>query len=102
MKKVGFIYDDIFLSHEMPPGHPESGERLLAIIRALKAIRPQGQTCPYQTAQSRQERHPCCPCRVLYVEKVMKFTGYFDPDTFISKHSVEAALYACRSGNRSD
>ena len=28
MKKVGFVYDDIFLKHEMPVGHPESPKRL--------------------------------------------------------------------------
>ena len=36
MKKVGFVYDDIFLSHEMPPGHPESSERLIKIVETLK------------------------------------------------------------------
>ena len=36
MKKVGFLYDDIFLKHEMPPGHPESPQRLIAHFDALK------------------------------------------------------------------
>ena len=36
MNKVGFIYDDIFLLHETPSGHPESKERLIAIIDCLK------------------------------------------------------------------
>ncbi len=36
MKKVGFIYDDIFLKHETPPGHPESPERLVKIVETLK------------------------------------------------------------------
>ena len=30
----------------------------------------------------------------MYVDAVIKFTGYYDPDTYISKTSVEAALYA--------
>ncbi|MEK6582872.1 MAG: hypothetical protein AABZ25_10875 [Nitrospirota bacterium] len=40
MKKVGFIYDDIFLKHETPEWHPESKERLIAIINALKRMIP--------------------------------------------------------------
>ena len=36
MKKVGFVYDDIFLQHAMPAGHPESAERLIQIIEGLK------------------------------------------------------------------
>ncbi|MEW6068553.1 MAG: hypothetical protein AB1610_09735 [Nitrospirota bacterium] len=36
LKKVGFIYDDIFLKHEMPHGHPESPQRLIRILDALK------------------------------------------------------------------
>ena len=37
MKKVGFVYDDIFLEHETPQWHPECKERLIAIIDALKS-----------------------------------------------------------------
>ncbi len=38
MKKIGFIYDDIFLRHETPSGHPESKERLVAITDALMKV----------------------------------------------------------------
>ncbi|MBI1811619.1 MAG: hypothetical protein HYR78_06800, partial [Nitrospirae bacterium] len=37
MKKVGLIYDDIFLAHETPQWHPECKERLIAIMDALKS-----------------------------------------------------------------
>ncbi|HSB31492.1 MAG TPA: hypothetical protein VLD55_07815, partial [Candidatus Sulfobium mesophilum] len=36
MKNIAFVYDDIFLRHETPPGHPESKDRLVAITDALK------------------------------------------------------------------
>ena len=35
--KVGFVYDDIFLAHETPWGHPERKERLISIVNALKS-----------------------------------------------------------------
>ena len=36
MKKVGFLYDDTFLRHEMPAGHPESPQRLVTVVETLK------------------------------------------------------------------
>ncbi len=35
MKNIGFIYDPVFLKHEPGYGHPESPERLEAIMRCL-------------------------------------------------------------------
>lgn len=93
MKKVGFIYDDIFLSHEMPSGHPESPQRLIKIIGALKNtslwknlvhIRPR-----------RAEREDIIKVHTEnYFDNVKTFIGYYDPDTYISKNSFEAALFA--------
>lgn len=37
MLKTGFIYDDMYLEHKTTPGHPESPQRLVAIIERLKA-----------------------------------------------------------------
>ncbi len=34
--KTGFVYDDIYLTHETTPGHPESPQRLVKIIERLK------------------------------------------------------------------
>jgi acetoin utilization deacetylase AcuC-like enzyme len=36
MGRVGFVYDDLFLEHRTPPGHPENGARLEAITKHLK------------------------------------------------------------------
>ena len=35
MSHTGFVYDDIFLKHEVMPGHPERPERLMAILEML-------------------------------------------------------------------
>ncbi len=35
MSDTGFVYDDIFLKHEVTPGHPERPERLGAILDML-------------------------------------------------------------------
>ena len=93
MKKVGFIYDDIFLSHEMPSGHPESAERLLAIVKALKQSEIWDKLSHIRPRKA-DKKDILAVHSGSYFEKVMKFTGYFDPDTFISIHSIEAALYA--------
>jgi acetoin utilization deacetylase AcuC-like enzyme/formylglycine-generating enzyme required for sulfatase activity len=34
--KTGLIYDDIYIEHKTTPGHPESPERLVRIIKQLK------------------------------------------------------------------
>lgn len=35
-KKTGFLYDDIYLEHITTPGHPETPQRLTAIVDKLK------------------------------------------------------------------
>ncbi|MHC4479279.1 MAG: histone deacetylase family protein, partial [Planctomycetota bacterium] len=34
--KIGFVYDDIYLQHQTPPGFPERPQRLSAIVERLK------------------------------------------------------------------
>jgi acetoin utilization deacetylase AcuC-like enzyme len=93
MKKVGYIYDDIFLLHEMPSGHPESKDRLIAINKALKQSDIWGKLLHIMPRKADTQDILAVHTKA-YVEKVMIFTGYYDPDTYISKNSVEAALYA--------
>lgn len=94
MKKVGFIYDDIFLAHETPQWHPECKERLIAIIDTLKSsdiwnklIHIKPRRAEFKDIEAVHTRD--------YIERLegMK-TGYADPDTYISVNSLEAALYA--------
>ena len=108
MKNVGFIYDDIFLLHEMPPGHPESKDRLIAINDSLSQSDIRNKLI-YTKPRKADTQDILAVHTSAYFDKVMKFTGYYDADTYISKNSVEAALFAagavieaiegCRSGS---
>lgn len=93
MKKVGFLYDDIFLGHETPAGHPERKERLLSITNVLKGsdiwntlvhIKPR--KAAFEDVETVHTRD--------YIERMKTFTGHADPDTYISKDSLSAALFA--------
>ncbi len=108
MKKVGFIYDDIFLAHETPQWHPECKERLIAIIDAIKSseiwdklIHIKPRKADFKDIEAVHTHD--------YIERLKGMrTGYADPDTYISVKSLEAASYAagavieavnrCRSG----
>ncbi len=93
MKKVGFIYDDIFLSHEMPSGHPESPQRLIQIVEALKNS-PLWKNL-FHIRPRRAEREDILKVHTKdYFDNVKTFVGYYDTDTYISQNSFEAALFA--------
>jgi acetoin utilization deacetylase AcuC-like enzyme len=107
MKKVGFVFDDIFLKHAMPPGHPESPQRLIRILDTLK-------TSEYWNQLIHISPRRACDEDILsvhsrdYLDKIRTFTGFYDGDTYVSEYSIEAAMYAagavieavdrCRSG----
>lgn len=94
MKKVGLIYDDIFLRHETPKWHPECKERLIAIIDALKSseiwhklIHIKPRKADFKDIEAVHTHD--------YIERLKGMrTGYADPDTYISVNSLKAALYA--------
>jgi acetoin utilization deacetylase AcuC-like enzyme len=93
MKKVGFVYDDIFLKHEMPAGHPESPNRLIKILDTLKASDIWNKILRIKPRRAEDEDI----LRVHsgeYFQNVKTFTGYYDLDTYISENSFEAAMYA--------
>jgi acetoin utilization deacetylase AcuC-like enzyme len=93
MKKVGFFYDDVFLLHEMPAGHPESKDRLIAITSALRQSDLWDKLIHLKPRRaSRQDILSVHTSS--YYDKVIKFTGHYDADTFISNGSIEAAHYA--------
>ena len=94
MKKVGFVYDDIFLHHEMPPGHPESKERLIAIIASLKKRTALWDSLIHLKATAAEKADVLAVHTAAYLDRITKFSGYFDADTYVSERSVEAALYA--------
>lgn len=94
MKKVGFLYDDIFLAHEPPAWHPDTGERLTAIVSALKTsdlwdklipCRPR----PASSVDIGRVHHPD------YIEKIRNCgAAELDQDTYLSENSFNAALHA--------
>lgn len=98
MSKTGFVYDDIYLEHKTTPGHPETPQRLVAIVEKLKAM---GLYCellilPPKPAAVQWITTVHAP---EYVERVRQScrngTRYLDSmDTPISAKSYEVALTA--------
>lgn len=94
MHTVGFVYDDVFLRHEPPVWHPDSGSRLTGIITMLKDaglwdklfhIRPRkattGDLALVHTPQA--------------IERIRALgAGEVDPDTYTSRDSFDTACYA--------
>ncbi|MBE0427101.1 MAG: histone deacetylase [Nitrospirae bacterium] len=93
MEKVGFIYDDIFLKHEMPSGHPESPERLVKIIETLKKSDIWDKLIHIKPRMA-DEKDILRVHTKKYFDTIKTVTGYFDPDTYISKNSFEAAMFS--------
>jgi acetoin utilization deacetylase AcuC-like enzyme len=93
MKKVGFIYDNIFLKHETPGGHPESPQRLLAILDKLKNSDLWDRLVHIKPRRA-DEKDILEVHTKDYYDRIKTFTGYYDSDTYISKNSFEAAMYA--------
>jgi len=84
MKKSRFIYDDIFLLHEMPAGHPESKDRLITINETLQQSGIWSKLL-HMKPRKADLQDILAVHSGPYVEKIMNFTGYYDPDTYISK-----------------
>lgn len=94
MKKVGFIYDETFLQHDTPFGHPEKKERLTSILNYLKSFNLWNKVVHIKPRKA-DYSDIALVHTIGYIEKIKNFkTGYLDPDTYVSKDSVEAALYA--------
>ncbi|MBI3591925.1 MAG: histone deacetylase [Nitrospirae bacterium] len=94
MQKTGFIYDAIFLKHETPQWHPETKERLTSILTRLESA-IFWKDLVHISPRRAEHDDIALVHTVDYIEMIKKFgTGYLDPDTYMSKDSLEAALYA--------
>ncbi len=94
MKKVGFIYDDVFLRHEPPPWHPERKDRLTCITGALKSSGLSDRLIHIKPRRASLEDLALVHTRE-HIERIRDFPGEcLDTDTFVSEGSLEAALYA--------
>jgi len=94
MRSVGFAYDDILLQHEPPSWHPDSPERLRAIISSLTDAGLWDELVHLRTRRASQEDI----ARVHTIEHIRHIealgAGSVDPDTYMSSGSYEAALHA--------
>ncbi|GIV83657.1 MAG: histone deacetylase [Candidatus Roseilinea sp.] len=96
MPAVGYLYDPIFLAHDLP-GHPENAQRLQAIMGllrerdALASLTP----LPFRAATFEQLTVLHSP---LYVSRVYALSergrSALNPDTYIVAESFNAAAMA--------
>ncbi len=93
MMKVGYFYDDIFLHHETPPGHPECKDRLIAINNAIMKKGLWDRLIHMKPGKASKD-DILAVHTAPYYEKALGFAGYLDADTYLSAGSAEAALYA--------
>jgi acetoin utilization deacetylase AcuC-like enzyme len=98
MKRVGYVYDDIFLEHDTGSGHPESPERLRAIERAIAPLKDKlVEIAPFSVDESELLRVHLCEM----IEKVQYCTETLTPidsDTICSEHSYDVAKTAVGAG----
>ncbi|PKM43577.1 MAG: histone deacetylase [Firmicutes bacterium HGW-Firmicutes-8] len=96
MRKMGLVYDQIFLEHNTG-SHPENAMRLKYILEALEDYQIRDKMTdivPDEASLKQLSRfHP-----LRYIERVASFAdrggGYLDPDTVVSAKSYQAAVKA--------
>lgn len=96
--KTGLIYDDIYLEHKTTPGHPESPERLIAIIERLKVKGLYSQLLELKPVPAALDWIQAVHS-LEYIKRAERScansAGYLDsPDVPISRRSYEAAVMA--------
>src|SRR5512143_381280 len=93
---TGYLYSPLFLAHA-EEGHPESPERLEAIVRVLGETGVQARLTalePVPASGSQIEAvHSKEHIRRIR-EMVARGGGHLDPDTYTNPHSLDAALLA--------
>lgn len=94
MKKVGFAFDEMFLRHETPAWHPDQPARLMAIVDELKRAELWDLLIPIEpraaTIDDIARVHTAD-----HIDRVLSFgTGAIESETWLSEHSVPAALHA--------
>jgi len=94
LKKVGFIYDDIFLKHVTPDWHPERKERLVQIVSSLKKSGLWENLIPIKPRRATYEEIALVHTDDYISRIKTSGVGYLDPDTYMSEDSLEAALHA--------
>ncbi len=95
----GYVYDPIFLKHTYP-WHPESAQRLEAILKELdsSSLLMLLHQIPSRAATSDELSYVHA---VRYIEQVKEISqsggGHLDPDTYTNQYTYDAAIMAAGS-----
>jgi len=96
--KTAVIYSSRYLDHSTGFGHPESPDRLRAIISGIKSSAVLQDNCSLAAPREATLEEICAVHDKSYVKTVERFCssggGNFDEDTFLSPKSYEVALLA--------
>jgi acetoin utilization deacetylase AcuC-like enzyme len=93
-RKAAFLYGDIFLAHEAPAYHPESGGRLTAIVESLKSGNLWDDLVHLEPEKAAVADVVEVHAR-SYVERIADSgEGSLDADTYLSARTGEVAFYA--------
>ncbi|HEX3034402.1 MAG TPA: histone deacetylase [Thermodesulfobacteriota bacterium] len=97
MKKVGVLLDKLYVDHEMGMGHPESPERILAIVDMFKETQMLDEVIRIQPRDATKEEITLVH-DPAYFDKILSTKGrqrvFLDPDTSTCPVSFDAALRA--------
>ncbi|ACO03214.1 MAG TPA: histone deacetylase [Persephonella sp.] len=99
MRKVGYIYDPVYLKHDTGEGHPERPERVSTIDSYIDEIKKDLVEIKPRRASAKEITlvHD-----TYYPQEIMDLCSaggtYLDPDTRCSIFSYEAAVYAVGAG----
>jgi acetoin utilization deacetylase AcuC-like enzyme len=98
MGTTGFIYHPAYLDHDMGPGHPESPNRLRAIIQQLKRSGTAGRVKSIEPRKAEDEWitqiHSPSYVAALNTHRPSSGRVSLDPDTSMSPGSLSAAYLA--------
>ena len=92
-----FTHPDCSL-HEMGPGHPESPQRLKAILAALESSGLAAKLAMHEAPEARREHlervHDAAHVDLIFEAAPARGYAYLDPDTSMNPKSLSAALRA--------
>ena len=99
MKKVGYIYDPVYLKHDTGEGHPERPERVQSIDTFLTSLKDKLINIKPRKATAKEI---ALVHDIYYPQEIMDLCSaggtYLDPDTRCSIFTYEAATYAVGAG----
>jgi acetoin utilization deacetylase AcuC-like enzyme len=94
MNTVGYIYDEVFLYHEPPVWHPDTRDRLINIIIALKSAGLWDKLTHIKPRRATPEDLALVHTPGT-IERIRSMgAGEVDPDTYTSVESFDAASFA--------